>query len=59
MIGQFSLIKPHFWILLRSTLVGYLVSIVPGHGATISAVVSYAVQKRWSRSPGNLWKREP
>jgi putative tricarboxylic transport membrane protein len=57
--GQFSLIKPYFWILLRSTLVGYLVSIVPGHGATISAVVSYAVQKRWSRYPETFGKGNP
>ena len=55
-IGQFGLIKPHFWTLLRSTLVGYLVSVVPGHGATISAVVSYAVQKRLSRHPETFGK---
>jgi putative tricarboxylic transport membrane protein len=58
-IGQFGLIKPHFWTLLRSTLVGYLVSVVPGHGATISAVVSYAVQKRLSRSPETFGKGNP
>ncbi len=58
-IGQFGMIKPHFWTLLRSTLVGYLVSIVPGHGATISAMVSYAVQKRWSRHPETFGKGNP
>ena len=58
-IAQFGMIKPHFWTLLRSTLVGYLVSIVPGHGATISAVVSYAVQKRWSRHPETFGKGNP
>ena len=57
--GQFGLIKPHFWNLVRSTLVGYLVSIVPGHGATISAVVSYAVQKRWSRNPETFGSGNP
>jgi len=25
--GQFGLMKPHFWILVRSTLIGYLVSV--------------------------------
>ncbi len=59
LIGQFGLIKPHFWTLLRSTLVGYLVSVVPGHGATISAVVSYAVQKRWSRDSESFGKGNP
>ncbi len=57
--GQFGLIKPHFWTLLRSTLVGYLVSVVPGHGATISAVVSYAVQKRLSRHPETFGTGNP
>lgn len=59
LVRQFGLIKPHFWTLLRSTLVGYLVSIIPGHGATISAVVSYAVQKRLSRTPETFGKGNP
>ena len=58
-IGQFGLIKPHFWTLLRSTLVGYLVSVVPGHGATISAVVSLRRAKTLVAFPGDLWKGEP
>jgi putative tricarboxylic transport membrane protein len=48
--GQFGLMKPHFWTMVRSTLIGYVVSVVPGHGAIISAIVSYAFQKRISKT---------
>ena len=57
--AQFGLMKPHFWILVRSTLIGYLVSVVPGHGATISAVVSYAFQKRMSKTPETFGTGNP
>jgi putative tricarboxylic transport membrane protein len=58
-IGQFGLMKPHFWTLLRSTIIGYLVSVVPGHGATISAIVSYAFQKRVSKTPETFGTGNP
>jgi len=57
--GQFGLMKPHFWTLVRSTLIGYLVSVIPGHGATISAVVSYACQKRVSKTPETFGHGNP
>ena len=57
--GQFGLMKPHFWTLVRSTLIGYLVSVVPGHGATISAVVSYTFQKRMSKNPKTFGTGNP
>ena len=38
--GQFGLMRPYLRVLARSSLVGYLVSVIPGHGAVISAVVS-------------------
>jgi putative tricarboxylic transport membrane protein len=57
--GQFGLMKPHFWTLLRSTVIGYLVSVVPGHGATISAIVAYAFQKRMSKSPETFGNGNP
>jgi putative tricarboxylic transport membrane protein len=37
--------------ILRGTLVGFLVGILPGAGATISSYVAYAVEKRRSREP--------
>lgn len=49
--GQVGLMRPHLGTLSRSTLLGFLVSVIPGHGATISAFISYAFQKRMSRHP--------
>lgn len=37
--------------ILRGTLVGFLVGILPGAGATISSYVAYAVEKRRSSHP--------
>jgi putative tricarboxylic transport membrane protein len=57
--GQFGLMRPHFWILVRSTLIGYLVSVIPGHGAIISAIVSYTFQKRISKTPETFGTGNP
>ena len=57
--GQFSLMRPHLLTLIRSTLIGYVVSVIPGHGATISSMVSYAVQKRLSRNPETFGQGNP
>ena len=57
--GQFGLMRPYMLPLIRSTLIGYVVSVIPGHGATISSMVAYAVQKRLSRSPETFGKGNP
>jgi putative tricarboxylic transport membrane protein len=59
LFGQFGLMKPHFWTLLRSTLIGYVVSVIPGHGAIISAIVSYTFQKRISKSSATFGTGNP
>jgi putative tricarboxylic transport membrane protein len=35
----------------RGSLIGFLIGVLPGGGATISSFVSYAVEKRFSRHP--------
>ncbi|OGA51267.1 MAG: transporter [Betaproteobacteria bacterium RIFCSPLOWO2_12_FULL_62_13] len=42
--------------ILRGTLVGFLVGILPGAGATISSFVAYAVEKRRSPHPERFGK---
>jgi putative tricarboxylic transport membrane protein len=37
--------------ILRGTLVGFFIGIIPGGGAVISSLVSYAVEKRVSKHP--------
>jgi putative tricarboxylic transport membrane protein len=36
---------------VRGSLLGFLVGVLPGGGAVISSFLSYAVEKRWSRHP--------
>ncbi len=37
--------------ILRGTLIGFVIGIIPGGGAVISSLVSYAVEKRVSKRP--------
>jgi putative tricarboxylic transport membrane protein len=39
------------WAMLRGTLIGFFIGIIPGGGAVISSLVSYAVEKKMSRHP--------
>jgi putative tricarboxylic transport membrane protein len=39
------------WAILRGTLIGFFIGIIPGGGAVISSLVSYAVEKRRSKHP--------
>ncbi|MCA9203662.1 MAG: tripartite tricarboxylate transporter permease [Planctomycetales bacterium] len=39
------------WSLLRSSVIGSLIGMLPGAGADIAAWISYAVSKRFSREP--------
>ena len=44
------------WPILRGTVVGFFVGILPGPGATISSFVSYGLEKRISRDPDKFGK---
>jgi putative tricarboxylic transport membrane protein len=39
------------WAILRGTVVGFFVGLLPGGGAVIASLLSYAVEKRVSRHP--------
>ena len=39
------------WTFVRAFLVGFFMGVVPGHGATISAFLAYAIEKRVSKHP--------
>ena len=41
----------------QGSLVGFLVGLLPGGGATISSYVAYAVAKRFSKPSQKLWQR--
>ena len=39
------------WPILRGTLIGFFLGIIPGGGSTISTFASYAIEKKLSRHP--------
>lgn len=57
--GQLALMKPHVGNMTRSTLVGYIIGVIPGAGATIAAIVAYTLQKRVSKSPETFGTGNP
>lgn len=44
------------WAILRGTILGFFLGILPGGGAVISSFVSYAVEKRISKTPERFGK---
>lgn len=44
------------WSILRGTLVGFLVGLLPGGGAVISSMLAYAVEKKASKHPEEFGK---
>jgi putative tricarboxylic transport membrane protein len=57
--GQLSLLIPHRWTLMRSTLVGFAIGVVPGAGATIASLTAYVLEKRLSKDPDSFGKGNP
>jgi len=39
------------WTIVRSTIIGFLIGSLPGAGATVSAFMAYAAEKRASKTP--------
>ncbi len=39
------------WAIMRGSLIGFFLGILPGGGAILASFVSYAVEKRFSKSP--------
>lgn len=39
------------WAILRGTVIGFLLGILPGGGAVLASFVAYAIEKRVSRTP--------
>jgi putative tricarboxylic transport membrane protein len=44
------------WAILRGTLIGYVIGVLPGAGATIASFVTYAVEKKVSKTPERFGK---
>lgn len=51
--------KPQWWNLVRSSIIGTWVGIMPGIGATVGSLVSYTVAKTSSRTPEKFGTGHP
>jgi putative tricarboxylic transport membrane protein len=44
------------WAIVRGSVIGFFIGIIPGGGAVISSLVSYSVEKKFSKNPGEFGK---
>src|SRR5699024_7784396 len=44
------------WAILRAAVVGFFIGIIPGGGGTVSSIISYGIEKRFSKHPENFGK---
>lgn len=49
-------VRPLKWVIARSSVIGTLIGVVPGAGATIASVVAYGTQKQVSKDPDKMGK---
>lgn len=47
-------IRPLKWVIARSSVIGTLIGVIPGAGATIASVVAYGTQKQVSKDPSKM-----
>ena len=45
-----------FWPIIRGSILGFIVGVMPGAGATIASFMSYALEKKVSRTPERFGK---
>ncbi len=57
--GQLWMLWPYRGALTRSTLIGFLIGVVPGAGATIASLTAYVLEKRLSSDPDSFGKGNP
>lgn len=44
------------WSIVRGSVIGYLIGVLPGAGATIASFVAYAAERKFSKTPENFGK---
>ncbi len=44
------------WAVVRGSFIGFFIGILPGGGAVISSLVSYAIEKKVAKNPGEFGK---
>ncbi|RPI73573.1 MAG: hypothetical protein EHM38_00070 [Geobacteraceae bacterium] len=56
---ELSFLKRHWFNFVRSSLIGYIIGVIPGAGTTIASLVSYNEAKRGSKSPETFGSGNP
>ncbi len=51
--------KPRLWLLLKSSIIGSFIGVLPGTGSSAAAFISYGEAKRSSPRSANMGKGEP
>jgi putative tricarboxylic transport membrane protein len=59
MAGQWKLTKKYHWQMTRGNIVGIIIGVLPGAGADMAAWVSYAMSKRFSKTPEKFGTGHP
>jgi putative tricarboxylic transport membrane protein len=44
------------WAILRGSVLGFVIGVLPGGGGVVSSLASYALEKRWAREPERFGK---
>lgn len=57
--GQWSLTRKFQWPMWRGNVVGIIIGVLPGAGADMAAWVSYALSKRFSKTPEKFGTGHP
>lgn len=57
--GQIELTKIYWWQMTRGNIIGIIIGVLPGAGADMAAWVSYAMSKRFSKTPEKFGTGHP
>jgi putative tricarboxylic transport membrane protein len=57
--ASFGALWPHRATVLRSSLIGYVIGVIPGAGATIASLVSYGVARSGAADPDSYGRGNP
>ncbi|MBE0557754.1 MAG: tripartite tricarboxylate transporter permease, partial [Proteobacteria bacterium] len=56
---ELSFIRGKWFTFVRSSLLGYIIGVIPGAGTTIASLVSYNEAKRWAKEPETFGAGNP
>ncbi len=57
--GSFSYLRPYPKTVLRGSVIGYFIGVIPGAGSSIASLVSYGMAKRASKKGDTFGKGNP